>query len=417
MLIQESKPPMFVVAAGLLTTAGLLYLLATILQLGLRLITHGGLQLGLGGLAFAILFYAVATFVAFGTRQRPEHLTFALTNVAVQVAFLCLGWLLLSILPGSFGLRTAPDASLPASWLALAIAFVLLVQGATYGFALLRRELIREHLHVLPATQQGVVERFFNARFSAYPALPFGVVLGAALGSARGASGAELVRHACAGAFASVLLLALAQIGAGCRPLASELLVTRDQARAAIRVLLSKKHHLELAAQAPGHANTHGVEIAAIAAGIRRLLFIDQLQLIAVFAHELAHYLLATAGEWPVCADDEKECLTDLAAVFMGFGVFLANARFSRETYTDGVWHGWRIGHAGYLPEADLIFALALFLRAKGLDADAACDSLKPHLAKLLRRAMHEMPVDHDDVRMICEAIAAADAAAASAAP
>ena len=139
-------------------------------------------------------------------------------------------------------------------------------------------------------------------------------------------------------------------------------------------------------------------------------------QLIAVFAHELAHYLLATAAEWPVCADDEKECLTDLAAVFMGFGVFLANARFSRETYTDGVWHGWRIGHAGYLPEADLIFALALFLRTKGLEADAACGSLKPHLASLLRRAMRQMPVDHADVRMLREAITAADAAAAPAA-
>jgi hypothetical protein len=137
-------------------------------------------------------------------------------------------------------------------------------------------------------------------------------------------------------------------------------------------------------------------------------------QLIATFAHELAHYLLATAAEWPVCADDEKECLTDLAAVFMGFGVFLANARFSRETYTDGVWHGWRIGHAGYLPEADLIFALALFLRAKGLEADAACDSLKPHLASLLRRAMRHLPADHADVLMIREVITAADAAAAS---
>jgi hypothetical protein len=30
-------------------------------------------------------------------------------------------------------------------------------------------------------------------------------------------------------------------------------------------------------------------------------------QLIATLAHELAHYLLATADELPVCADDEKD--------------------------------------------------------------------------------------------------------------
>ena len=34
--------------------------------------------------------------------------------------------------------------------------------------------------------------------------------------------------------------------------------------------------------------------------------------------------------------------------------------------------HGWRMGHSGYLPEADLIFALALFLQAKSLNPDLA---------------------------------------------
>ena len=43
-------------------------------------------------------------------------------------------------------------------------------------------------------------------------------------------------------------------------------------------------------------------------------------QLIATFAHELAHYLLASAKEAPPCAEDEREFLTDLAAVYLGFG-------------------------------------------------------------------------------------------------
>ena len=42
---------------------------------------------------------------------------------------------------------------------------------------------------------------------------------------------------------------------------------------------------------------------------------------------------------------------------------------------------GWRWQRAGYLPEADIVFALALFLRAKGLEPGEACRSLKPHLA------------------------------------
>jgi len=139
-------------------------------------------------------------------------------------------------------------------------------------------------------------------------------------------------------------------------------------------------------------------------------------QFIATMAHELAHYLLASAREPFVCAEDEHEFLTDLAAVFMGFGVFLANARFNMQTYADGQVQGWQWNRSGYLPEADLVFALALFLRVKGLDADAAGAGLKPHLAGLLRRAMKALPADHPDVVRLRAAVAAANDAAAEAA-
>ena len=117
-------------------------------------------------------------------------------------------------------------------------------------------------------------------------------------------------------------------------------------------------------------------------------------RLIATFAHELAHYLLATAANPPPCDDEEMEFLTDLAAVYLGFGVFLANTRFEFEAISDGPMQGWRWQNAGYLPEADLIFALALFLRAKGLDERSACEALKPHLAKLLKQAVSDLPAD-----------------------
>jgi hypothetical protein len=117
-------------------------------------------------------------------------------------------------------------------------------------------------------------------------------------------------------------------------------------------------------------------------------------RLIATFAHELAHYLLATAANSPPCEDDEIEFLTDLAAVYLGFGVFLANTRFEFEAMSDGPMQGWRWQNSGYLPESDLIFGLALFLRAKELDAHPACDALKPHLAKMLKQAISELPPD-----------------------
>jgi hypothetical protein len=112
--------------------------------------------------------------------------------------------------------------------------------------------------------------------------------------------------------------------------------------------------------------------------------------LVATFAHELAHYLLATARKSPPSEDDEKEFLTDLTAVYLGFGVFLANSRFTLETHQSVTIQGWRWSRSGYLPEADLIFALALFLEAKALDPAPALACLKPHLAKMLRRTVSE---------------------------
>jgi hypothetical protein len=112
--------------------------------------------------------------------------------------------------------------------------------------------------------------------------------------------------------------------------------------------------------------------------------------LIATLAHELAHYLLATTREQPPCEDDEREFLTDLAAVYLGFGVFLANGRFYHESYQAGTMHGWRMGHSGYHPEPDVIFALALFIQIKMIDPAPALSCLKPHLAAMLRRTWRD---------------------------
>ena len=51
---------------------------------------------------------------------------------------------------------------------------------------------------------------------------------------------------------------------------------------------------------------------------------------------------------------------------------------------------GW--GAPAICREADIVFALALFLRLKGIEAGSAGDCLKPHLAKLLRRALRDLP-------------------------
>jgi hypothetical protein len=62
---------------------------------------------------------------------------------------------------------------------------------------------------------------------------------------------------------------------------------------------------------------------------------------------------------------------------------------------------GWRYGRSGYLPEQDLVFATALFIAAKELDPHPAYQSLKPHLAKLLKRALRDLTIDRRFIEQI----------------
>jgi hypothetical protein len=116
-------------------------------------------------------------------------------------------------------------------------------------------------------------------------------------------------------------------------------------------------------------------------------------QLIATFAHELAHYALSTATSKPPCDDDEMEFLTDITAVYLGFGVFLANNVLNVANVHDlgGGGTAWSYGRAGYLPENDLVHATALFLKLSGESAEDAASCLKPGLAKTLRHCLADL--------------------------
>jgi len=109
--------------------------------------------------------------------------------------------------------------------------------------------------------------------------------------------------------------------------------------------------------------------------------------LIATLAHELAH---ALHNRMPEPYDGEPELyelFTDLTAVYFGYGIFLANSRFAFSM--DDV--GWQAQGAGYLPEADLVFATALFMSLKNIPSEKAKPYLKPRLQKMLDKAFKQL--------------------------
>jgi hypothetical protein len=125
--------------------------------------------------------------------------------------------------------------------------------------------------------------------------------------------------------------------------------------------------------------------------------------LVAHFGHELARYLVETFDEPPPGGAALYEPAIDLAAVFMGFGVFMAN------TSADSArWD---------LNEGELAHALAMFCLLKKSDPEAIDQHLNPHLRKHLRlasRDLAQLPLDFQRLRSVFPVVrlAADDSAA-----
>jgi hypothetical protein len=112
----------------------------------------------------------------------------------------------------------------------------------------------------------------------------------------------------------------------------------------------------------------------------------EPMQLVATFAHELSHYLLASVTEPPPGGWELHELATDLAVAYCGFGVFGANSAFQFERYQTSGGHGWKSRRSGYLSERTWALALATFLALTGRQG-AASDWMKPGLRDVVRAA------------------------------
>ena len=111
----------------------------------------------------------------------------------------------------------------------------------------------------------------------------------------------------------------------------------------------------------------------------------DPTGLVATFAHELAHYLLASEAD--LVEDETHELMTDLTVAFVGLGVFGANSCFSFEQHGDAFGQGWRSRSSGYLSPRSWAFALAVFCELRGDEGEVG-KYLKPEIEGLRRQAV-----------------------------
>lgn len=119
--------------------------------------------------------------------------------------------------------------------------------------------------------------------------------------------------------------------------------------------------------------------------------------LVATFAHELAHYLLHTLHERPPGVEAEpqlEELATEMTVAYHGFAIIAANGAFEFEQTQDFGRQGWSSRASGYFSEDAWVFALAMFLSLREEAPAAARPHLKAHLGPKLDKAIKRLGAD-----------------------
>lgn len=137
-----------------------------------------------------------------------------------------------------------------------------------------------------------------------------------------------------------------------------------------------------------GAAGTYDVHSGSPTITISESQLDNPVSLIATIAHEFAHVRLL--GEQRMDrARPDMEQMTDLAVVFFGLGIFTANAAFDFTQSSTG----WRRSELGYLGEAMLGFALAVYAGMRGESEPAWASDLETNPRAYMRRSRKYLSV------------------------
>ena len=104
---------------------------------------------------------------------------------------------------------------------------------------------------------------------------------------------------------------------------------------------------------------------------------LEPTSLVATFSHELARHLIETFAESAPGGASLHEPALEIAAIFMGFGLFMANAAVQTTNFQ--------------LNEGEMVHALAMFCLLRKLEPEGIDPHLNPHLRKYLRLAARDL--------------------------
>lgn len=108
------------------------------------------------------------------------------------------------------------------------------------------------------------------------------------------------------------------------------------------------------------------------------------------FAHVMAQHMLLQSRQLPPGGEDYLSEGSEILAVFMGFGVMFANSAYTFRGGCGSCYNA-QANRTASLSENEIIFALALYCRLKGIEDSHAFSCLKKHLKSNYKQACKQL--------------------------
>jgi hypothetical protein len=122
---------------------------------------------------------------------------------------------------------------------------------------------------------------------------------------------------------------------------------------------------------------------------------------IANFAHTLAHYLGGMAKEAPPGGVENWPHVTELLAVFLGFGVMMANTAFTTKIRSCSSCASPAVERTNFLSQYDITYALAIFAVVKDIPRAEVLLHLKSTLRPFYKKAHKEVTANAEAIRLL----------------
>ncbi len=123
--------------------------------------------------------------------------------------------------------------------------------------------------------------------------------------------------------------------------------------------------------------------------------------MIANYAHAIAHHMGTQAAEPPFCEADQWLHLMEAVAVYLGFGLIMANTAHPYRGGGCGSCRSPAMDRSGFLAETEVTYALAIFCVLKAIPAAEVTPHLKGALRPFFKKALKDVAGREDDLALL----------------